>query len=169
MDIEEKALMRKEIGIVLNRFVGEENNLETRRKIGYEIKNLLEKFEIEFETLNLYTSPEDEKEGITDIRIDNELFPFDATNMPGASNLLLCKDCIRDMSNTKMNDGCIHGGFASPYEQKIFAAKCPEGSCRHDVENINWNVVGNNEVHVKFTMPIKARKNWWEFWKKEKN
>ena len=45
---------------------------------------------------------------------------------------LLCKDCIRDIRNLRMNDGCIHGKWASPYEQKIFAAKCPQGSCKHD-------------------------------------
>jgi hypothetical protein len=45
---------------------------------------------------------------------------------------LLCKDCIRDVRNLRMNDGCIHGVWASPYEQKIFAAKCSEGSCKHD-------------------------------------
>jgi len=44
----------------------------------------------------------------------------------------LCKGCIRDIRGLQMNDGCIHGKWASPYEQKLFAAKCPEGSCKHD-------------------------------------
>jgi hypothetical protein len=35
------------------------------------------------------------------------------------------------------------------------------------MENGNWNVVGNNEVRIKFTVPVKARKKWWEFWKKD--
>lgn len=35
------------------------------------------------------------------------------------------------------------------------------------MENENWNVVGNNEVRIKFTVPVKARKKWWEFWKKD--
>jgi hypothetical protein len=43
-----------------------------------------------------------------------------------------CKGCVRDIPNLSMNDTCIDGVWASPYEQKIFAAKCPEGSCKHD-------------------------------------
>jgi hypothetical protein len=35
------------------------------------------------------------------------------------------------------------------------------------MENKYWNIVGNNKVHVKFTVPLKARKKWWEFWKKD--
>ena len=33
----------------------------------------------------------------------------------------------------------------------------------------NWNVIGNNEVRIKFTVPVKARKKWWEFWKKDES
>jgi hypothetical protein len=35
------------------------------------------------------------------------------------------------------------------------------------MKNINWNIVGDNKVCVKFTIPIKARKKWWQFWKKD--
>lgn len=35
------------------------------------------------------------------------------------------------------------------------------------MENINYNTVGNNDVRIKFTVPVKARKKWWEFWKKD--
>ena len=34
------------------------------------------------------------------------------------------------------------------------------------MEEINWNIVGNNKVHMKFTIPVKLRKKWWEFWKR---
>jgi hypothetical protein len=44
----------------------------------------------------------------------------------------LCKDCIRNILKLRMNDSCINGEWKSPYEQKIYAAKCPEGSCKHD-------------------------------------
>lgn len=86
MNTEQKALVNKTIEDVLNRFVGEENNQETRNKIGYDIKNALEKLEVDFETINLYTTPEDEKEGIIDIRIDNNLFPFDVIEEVNQSN-----------------------------------------------------------------------------------
>jgi hypothetical protein len=35
------------------------------------------------------------------------------------------------------------------------------------MEDINWNIVGDNKVHMKFTIPINPRKKWWEFWKKD--
>ncbi|MBC8146955.1 MAG: hypothetical protein H8E98_03085 [Bacteroidetes bacterium] len=43
-----------------------------------------------------------------------------------------CKDCIRDIPNLRMND---HYTISmSPYKQMIFAAKCPEGKCKHDIK-----------------------------------
>lgn len=42
-----------------------------------------------------------------------------------------CTGCIRDKQIT-MNDGCIGGVWASPYEQILYAAKCLHGSCKHD-------------------------------------
>ncbi len=35
------------------------------------------------------------------------------------------------------------------------------------MEDINWNIIGDNKVRMKFTIPVKPRKKWWEFWKKD--
>ena len=43
-----------------------------------------------------------------------------------------CKDCIRNIKNLRMNDNLINHEWASPYEQKMFAAKCPVGKCKYD-------------------------------------
>lgn len=48
------------------------------------------------------------------------------------SNPSLCKGCIRDIKDLRMTDSCIHEEWASPHEQKMFAAKCSEGNCKHD-------------------------------------
>jgi hypothetical protein len=37
------------------------------------------------------------------------------------------------------------------------------------MEDINWNIIGDNKVRMKFTIPIKPRKKWWEFWKKDES
>lgn len=36
------------------------------------------------------------------------------------------------------------------------------------MEEINWNVVGNNEIRRKFVIPVGNNKKWWQFWKKDK-
>ncbi|MFA5067735.1 MAG: hypothetical protein WC466_06860 [Candidatus Izemoplasmatales bacterium] len=36
------------------------------------------------------------------------------------------------------------------------------------MEEINWNVVGNNEIRRKFVIPVGSNKKWWQFWKKDK-
>jgi len=41
----------------------------------------------------------------------------------------ICKDCVRNMVNTRMTD-CYKDGYISPYEQKMIAAKC--SNCKHD-------------------------------------
>ena len=38
-----------------------------------------------------------------------------------------------------------------------------------NMEDINWNIIGDNKVRMKFTIPIKPRKKWWEFWKKDES
>ena len=35
------------------------------------------------------------------------------------------------------------------------------------MEDINWNIMGDNKIPIKFTIPIKPRKKWWQFWKDE--
>ena len=37
------------------------------------------------------------------------------------------------------------------------------------MEDINWNIIGGNKVRMKFTIPIKPRKKWWEFWKRDES
>ena len=37
------------------------------------------------------------------------------------------------------------------------------------MEDINWNIVGDNKVRMKFTIPVKSHKKWWEFWKKDES
>ena len=37
-----------------------------------------------------------------------------------------------------------------------------------NMEDINWNIIGDNKVRMKFTIPVKPRKKWWEFWKRMK-
>jgi hypothetical protein len=37
------------------------------------------------------------------------------------------------------------------------------------MEDINWNIMGDNKVRMKFTIPVKSRKKWWEFWKKDES
>jgi hypothetical protein len=37
------------------------------------------------------------------------------------------------------------------------------------MEDINWNIIGDNKVRMKFIIPIKPRKKWWEFWKKDES
>ena len=37
------------------------------------------------------------------------------------------------------------------------------------MEEINWNVVGNNEIRRKFVIPVGSNKKWWQFWKKDKS
>jgi len=76
MNIEDKIKLNREISDVLNKFVGSLNNDVTRSKIGYEIRNFLEREEIEWETLNLYTSPDKVDKCLIDIKIDGETYPF---------------------------------------------------------------------------------------------
>ena len=37
------------------------------------------------------------------------------------------------------------------------------------MEDINWNIMGENKVRMKFTIPVKSSKKWWEFWKKDES
>lgn len=37
------------------------------------------------------------------------------------------------------------------------------------MEEINWNIVGDNKIKRKFIIPVGRRKKWWEFWKKDKS
>lgn len=37
------------------------------------------------------------------------------------------------------------------------------------MENIIWNTVGDNRIRIKFTIPVKPPKKWWEFWKKDES
>lgn len=76
MDIKYKAKVNRKISDILNRFTGESNDEITRDKIAYELKCFLEKEDIDYESVNLYTSPEKIDNGIIDIRIDDELFPL---------------------------------------------------------------------------------------------
>lgn len=49
-------------------------------------------------------------------------------------SLTLCNGCVRDMPNLRVNDGIINQQFATGTEMKAFAAKCPVGSCKHDIK-----------------------------------
>ena len=69
MQTEEKIRLNKKISKILNKYVGVENSIDTRDKIGYEIKEFLEIEGICFETLNLYTPEERLK------KLDNIYFP----------------------------------------------------------------------------------------------
>ena len=42
-----------------------------------------------------------------------------------------CTGCIRD-KKISINDTCIGGVWTSPHKQILYAAKCPQGSCKHD-------------------------------------
>jgi len=35
------------------------------------------------------------------------------------------------------------------------------------MEDINWNIMGDNKVRMKFMIPVKTRKKWCGFWKKD--
>lgn len=76
MDTKEKAKLNKAIGDILNRFTCEQNDEITRDKISYEIKCFSEQEGIKWETINLYTPPEKIDQGLIDICIDNEYYPF---------------------------------------------------------------------------------------------
>ena len=76
MDELQKAKVDKKIGKILNCFVGAEANEITIEKISYLIKCYLEKKNIDYQTIDLYTPEEKLKQGMVDIRIDGELYPF---------------------------------------------------------------------------------------------
>jgi len=76
MDIKDKSKVNQKIGEILNAFIGKVNSKENRDDIAYRIKCFLEEEVVDFETINLYTPSERVDQGYTDIRIDDELYPF---------------------------------------------------------------------------------------------
>jgi hypothetical protein len=76
MDTKDKSKLNKKIEEILNRFMGEMNDEITRDKIGYEIKIFLENERIKWETLNLHTPTDKIDNGLIDICIDDEYYPF---------------------------------------------------------------------------------------------
>jgi hypothetical protein len=38
----------------------------------------------------------------------------------------------------------------------------------YSCDTLNWNI-GDNKFRMKFTIPVKGRKKWWEFWKKSES
>jgi len=76
MDIRHKTKVNEEIIKILNAFIAEPNDNETRQKIAYLLKCFLEKENIDYQTINLYTTPEKIDQGLVDIRVDDELYPF---------------------------------------------------------------------------------------------
>jgi len=75
--------------------------------------------------------------------------------------------------------------FFSPDEEFVTDEKTHGASGMSSYGNIDihfksshWNVVENNEpqallpkpcVRIRFTVPVKDRKKWWEFWKKDES
>ena len=37
------------------------------------------------------------------------------------------------------------------------------------MENINWNIIGDDNIKRKFIIPIKSKKKWWQFWKEDES
>ncbi len=75
---------------------------------------------------------------------------------------LFCKDCVRNIKNLKMNDGCIHRVQASPYELKVFAAKCPEGKCRHDEKSMTKEEFRLTEPTRWCDLTLKEQQTIWK-------
>ena len=76
MDIRDKTKLNTKIEEILIYFQYEFNDEISRNKIGYEIMSFLETEQIKWETLNLYTPPEKIDDGIVNICIDDEYYPF---------------------------------------------------------------------------------------------
>jgi hypothetical protein len=86
MDIKHKPAANAKIRELSNAYVGAMNDAKFRDEFGYKIKCFLEKENIDFETLNLYTTPERIDQGFVDIRIDEELFPFSEIDILDSNN-----------------------------------------------------------------------------------
>ena len=76
MNTGQKSNMNKKIEEVLNRFVGSLNSPETRDAVAFQVKSILEMEDIDFTIVNVYTPPKRAKDGIIDIKVDDELYPF---------------------------------------------------------------------------------------------
>lgn len=55
---------------------------------------------------------------------------------------ILCIGCIRDIKNLKLNTAAVNNVWMSPFEQKLYAAKCD--NCKHD----------NKKGAIKMTAPF---------------
>lgn len=80
MNTKDKVKLNKKIKETLNVFIGELNGDATRDKIAYTIKEFLEKEKMDFETVNLYTSPKKVDMGLVDICVDGQYYPFSVIN-----------------------------------------------------------------------------------------
>lgn len=101
MDIKDKSKVNEKIGEILNAFVGKVNNVDNRADIAYRIKCFLEDENINFETINTFTSPEREDMGYSDIRVDDELYPFSEISEINVENW---HDYIFKWENGSLND-----------------------------------------------------------------
>jgi len=101
MDIKDKSKVNEKIGEILNTFIGKVNSKENRDDIAYRIKCFLEEEVVDFETINLYTPPKRVGQGCTDIRIDDELYPFSEISEINVGNW---HEYISKWKNGSLND-----------------------------------------------------------------
>ena len=71
-----KLVLNKKIKEILNCYNGKYNSEKNRSEIAYKIKNFLVNKKINWNILNLYTTPEQVDELIVNICIDGKFFPF---------------------------------------------------------------------------------------------
>jgi hypothetical protein len=47
---------------------------------------------------------------------------------------------------------------------KIFEM-CNGISSKGNTDKINWDIMGDNRIRMKFIIPLETDKKWWQFWK----